>query len=193
MKKSGLCKTAVTFMAAAFMFVTPVTAWADETTSESVALINIDSSAETVVKNAVEEAIETVIDDVMEDAEIADNAARSNLVNYALQFVGGKYCDGGNDPHTGVDCSGFIKYVMKHGAGINIARSSRAQSTQGKEISVEEMQPGDLIFYAKDSSINHVAMYIGNGKVVHASTYKTGIKLSDWNYRVPVKIVNMIG
>lgn len=193
MKKSGLYMTAVTFMAAAWMFVAPMTALADEVTSDSVALVNIDISAEAAVKNAVDEAIETVIDDVMEDAEIANNAARSDLVDYALQFVGGQYRDGGNDPHTGVDCSGFIKYVMKHGAGINMNRSSRSQATQGKEISAEEMQPGDLIFYAKNSSINHVAMYIGNGQVVHASTYKTGIKLSDWDYRVPVKIVNMMG
>ena len=55
------------------------------------------------------------------------------------------------------------------------------------------MQPGDLIFYGSGKGINHVAMYIGDGKVVHASTERTGIKTSPWNYRTPVKIVNVLG
>ncbi len=117
--------------------------------------------------------------------------ARQNLVNYALQFVGGPYRAGGNDPHTGADCSGFVRYVMQNGAGISMNRSSRSQATQGRAISSSEMQPGDLIFYGSGSGINHVAMYIGNGQIVHASTYKTGIKVSNWNYRSPVKIVSM--
>lgn len=125
-------------------------------------------------------------------AEAASEAtARQNLVNYALQFVGGPYRAGGNDPHTGADCSGFVKYVMQHGAGISMNRSSREQAHQGRVISSSQMQPGDLIFYGSGSSINHVAMYIGDGQIVHASTYRTGIKTSNWNYRAPVKIVSM--
>ena len=99
-------------------------------------------------------------------AEQSNLSTREQLVNYALQFVGGRYKFGGSDPHTGVDCSGFTKYVM---------------------------QPGDLIFYGSGRGINHVAMYIGDGKVVHASTERTGIKTSPWNYRTPVKIVNVLG
>ncbi len=60
-------------------------------------------------------------------------------------------------------------------------------------MSADQMQPGDLIFYGGGSGINHVAMYIGNGQIVHASTESTGIKLSDWNYRNPVKIMNVLG
>mgnify|MGYP000600823976 CR=1 FL=1 len=115
-------------------------------------------------------------------------SARQNLVDYALQFVGGPYRAGGNDPHTGVDCSGFVRYVMQHGAGISMNRSSGSQATQGHAVNSSQMQPGDLLFY---SGINHVAMYIGDGKIVHASTYATGIKISKWNYRNPVKIVSM--
>ncbi|RHV63633.1 peptidoglycan endopeptidase [Clostridium sp. OM02-18AC] len=118
-------------------------------------------------------------------------SARQNLVDYALQFVGGSYRAGGNDPHTGVDCSGFVRYVMQHGAGISMNRSSSSQATQGQAISSSQMQPGDLLFYSGGSGINHVAMYIGDGKIVHASTYATGIKISKWNYRNPVKIVSM--
>ena len=70
-------------------------------------------------------------------------------------------------------------------------RSSTSQSTQGQAIDSSEMQPGDLIFYGNGSRINHVAMYIGDGQIVHASTYKTGIKTSEWDYRDPVKIITM--
>lgn len=125
-----------------------------------------------------------------EAAEATANA-RQNLVNYALQFVGGPYRAGGNDPRTGVDCSGFVRYVMQHGAGISMNRSSGSQATQGHAVNSSQMQPGDLLFYSGGSGINHVAMYIGDGKIVHASTYATGIKISEWNYRNPVKIVSM--
>ena len=118
-------------------------------------------------------------------------SARQNLVDYALQFVGGPYRAGGNDPHTGVDCSGFVRYVMQHGAGISMNRSSGSQATQGHAVNSSQMQPGDLLFYSGGSGINHVAMYIGDGKIVHASTYATGIKISKWNYRNPVKIISM--
>ena len=92
-----------------------------------------------------------------------------------------------------VGCSGFTKYVMQHGAGVSLNRSSTSQSKQGTAISADQMQPGDLIFYGSGKGINHVAMYIGDGKVVHASTERTGIKTSPWNYRTPVKIVNVLG
>ena len=81
---------------------------------------------------------------------------------------------------------------MQNGAGIGMNRSSVTQATQGRAISANQMQPGDLIFYGSGSHINHVAMYIGNGQIVHASTYKTGIKISNWNYRAPVKIISML-
>ena len=102
-----------------------------------------------------------------EAAEATANA-RQNLVNYALQFVGGPYRAGGNDPRTGVDCSGFVRYVMQHGAGISMNRSSGSQATQGHAVNSSQMQPGDLLFYSGGSGINHVAMYIGDGKIVHA-------------------------
>lgn len=118
---------------------------------------------------------------------------RGNLVNYALQFVGGKYRAGGKDPNTGADCSGFTSYVMKNGAGVALNPSSAGQSTQGTQVNSDQMRPGDLICYGNGKRINHVAMYIGNGQIVHASTYRTGIKISAWNYRTPVKIVNVLG
>ncbi len=123
-----------------------------------------------------------------EAKESSASYKRQQLADYALQFVGGPYKYGGSDPRTGTDCSGFTRYVYQHGAGITLNRSSRGQALQGKEIGADQMRPGDLLFYGSKSSIDHVAMYIGEGKIVHASTERTGITISDWNYRNPVNI-----
>lgn len=130
--------------------------------------------------------------EAQQQKDLSENR-RQELVSYALQFVGGRYRAGGNDPHTGADCSGFSSYVLLHGAGVSIARSSRAQAQQGVDVSADQMRPGDLIFYGSGGRINHVAVYIGDGQVVHASTEKTGIKTSPWNYRTPVRIKNVLG
>ena len=89
------------------------------------------------------------------EAAERETSVRQNLVSYALQFVGGPYRAGGNDPRTGVDCSGFIKYVLQNGAGVSMNRSSTTQATQGVAINANQMQPGDLIFYGSGSRINH--------------------------------------
>ena len=136
---------------------------------------------------AVKESLEA------QQQEDISRSRRQNLVEYALQFVGGRYVAGGSDPHTGADCSGFSSYVMRHGANVSIARSSGAQSQQGVDVSADQMRPGDLVFYGNGSRVNHVAVYIGNGQVVHASTERTGIKTSPWNYRTPVRIRNVMG
>lgn len=132
---------------------------------------------------------------VEKNCQTVDSGARQRreLVEFALQFLGGEYKYGGTDPNKGVDCSGFTRYVMKHGASVEIPHSSTGQAGFGREISEEEMQQGDLIFYGNSfGRINHVAMYAGDGQVVHASTEKTGIKLSPYNYRKPVKIVSVL-
>ena len=117
---------------------------------------------------------------------------RQDVVEYALQFVGNRYVYGGLDPNTGVDCSGFTRYVMQHAAGISLSHSSRAQSNEGRAVSYSEIRPGDLIFYGGKGYINHVALYIGNGQIVHASTERTGIKVSNADYRNPVKVVRVL-
>ena len=119
---------------------------------------------------------------------------RTRIVNYALQFVGNRYVWGGNDPHSGVDCSGFTKYVYSHVAGVSLPRVSREQARTGTKIDSSKMRPGDLIFYTdRRGTVNHVAMYIGNGQIVHAASRRSGIKISTWNYRNPYRIVNMLG
>ena len=113
---------------------------------------------------------------------------RIDLVNYALQFVGNKYVWGGNSLTKGVDCSGFTKQIYKK-FGITLPRTSRTQPSAGKKIKSSEAQPGDLFFYGDSDGINHVAIYIGNGKIVHAANKKDGIKISNAYYRKPKCVV----
>ncbi|WP_342759749.1 NlpC/P60 family protein [Kineothrix sedimenti] len=116
---------------------------------------------------------------------------RVDLCQYAKQFVGNPYVWGGTSLTKGADCSGFVLSVFKN-FGISLPRNSGSQAGTGTKISISEAQPGDLIFYAKGGSINHVALYIGGGQVVHASSPKTGIKISQYNYRTPAKIVRVL-
>lgn len=114
---------------------------------------------------------------------------RVEMVEYAKQFLGNKYVWGGSSLTKGTDCSGFTMSLYKK-YGIKLSHSAKAQANEGKKISFSEIQPGDLIFYANGSgTINHVAMYIGNNQVIHASNPKSGIKISKYNYRTPVKYV----
>ena len=116
---------------------------------------------------------------------------RVDLVNYALQFVGNRYVWGGESLTKGVDCSGFtMKLYQKF--GVYLPHSSRAQPNHGTRISRDELKPGDLIFYGNGKSINHVAMYIGGGQVVHASNAREGIKISNAFYRTPVCYVSYL-
>lgn len=126
--------------------------------------------------------------------ETVDKAAlmRNEVVDYASQFVGGRYIYGGVNPNTGVDCSGFTRYVLKHTAGVELSHNSNAQAKEGTLVNYETARPGDLVFYGLNSRINHVALYMGDGKVVHASTEKTGIIVTNVMYRNPVKFVSVL-
>ena len=112
---------------------------------------------------------------------------RVDLCQFAKKFVGNRYVWGGTSLTNGADCSGFVQSVFKN-FGIKLPRSSREQATVGTKIKLSEAKPGDLIFYAKGGRINHVALYIGNGQVVHASSPKSGIKISNATYRSPATI-----
>ena len=159
----------------------------DENGSDGAYISTSDNLVE--VRYALAEAIKF---SPMEELANQQASQRSKIVNYALQFVGNRYVWGGTSLTNGADCSGFTQSVLKH-FGISIPRVSRDQAKTGKSINSSQMRPGDLIFYTNSSgTVNHVAMYIGNGQVVHAASTKSGIKISSWNYRTPAKIRNVI-
>lgn len=112
---------------------------------------------------------------------------RVDLVQYAKQFVGNPYVWGGTSLTNGADCSGFTLSIFKK-YGVSLPHHAASQAQLGTKVDYSSAQPGDLVFYAKNGRINHVAIYIGNGQVIHASSPKTGIKISSWNYRTPAGI-----
>ena len=121
------------------------------------------------------------------------SATRTAIVAYAKQFLGNPYVYGGTSLTNGADCSGFTLAVYRN-FGVSLPHSSRAQANCGTKIKVGDVKPGDLIFYTnRKGTVNHVAMYIGNGQIVHAASRRSGIKISTWNYRNPYRIVNMLG
>ena len=124
------------------------------------------------------------------------SATGSRVASYARQFVGNPYVYGGSSLTNGADCSGFIMSVYAH-FGYGLPHSSSAQAGYGRAVSTSSLQPGDLLFYGSGSGINHVAMYIGGGQVVHASNSapypKGGIKISSAFYRTPVCARRIVG
>lgn len=106
------------------------------------------------------------------------------IANYAQKFVGNRYVWGGTSLTKGADCSGFVYTIYKQ-FGYDIPRVSRDQAkSAGRKVDISERQPGDLIFYRDNKGVvNHVALYIGDDKIVHAASSKQGIIISKYNYR----------
>ncbi len=115
---------------------------------------------------------------------------RVNLLDYAMQFLGTPYVWGGNSLTKGVDCSGFVQQVFKK-YGYSTPRVSRDMAKTYKKVSASEAKPGDLVFYhnLKTGVVDHVAIYIGNGKVIHA---RNGVEISNVNYRTVYKYARVI-
>ena len=112
------------------------------------------------------------------------------ICEYARQFVGNPYRWGGTSLTKGADCSGFTLSVYAN-YGVSLPHSSKAQANCGTRIDLSELQPGDLVFYG-GKNIHHVAMYIGNGQVVHAQSTNTGIVVSSMNYNTPTRAVRIL-
>ncbi len=139
----------------------------EEEDDEEVEYVDVDSSADEAVQAPAASGI---------GAEIAA---------YATQFVGNPYVYGGASLTNGADCSGFTMAVFSH-FGIGLPHNAAAQSGCGTQVSLSDLQPGDLLFYDNGGGIGHVTLYIGGGQVVHASSPETGIKISSYDYRSPV-------
>lgn len=112
------------------------------------------------------------------------------ICEYARQFVGNPYRWGGTSLTKGADCSGFTLSVYAN-YGVSLPHSSKAQANCGERIDVSEVQPGDLVFYG-GNNIHHVAMYIGNGQVVHAQSADTGIVVSSMYYNTPTRAARIL-
>lgn len=175
-----------------------VTVAAPTVKQETKAETKIETEAETKAETIVEAKTETKSEgpgtkketssSKSTESSSVETASRTALIAYAQQFLGNPYVYGGTSLTKGADCSGFIMSVFSH-FGISTGRSSRDQAARGKTIPVSEVKPGDLLFYASGSYINHVGIYVGNGKIIHSSTPATGICYAPSNYRTPCKAV----
>ena len=126
--------------------------------------------------------------DLLTDGEDERAAKRQEIVDYALQFEGNPYVYGGTSLTNGADCSGFVMSVFAN-FGYELPRVAASQYMDSEKKDMSEMETGDLVFYGDSpEGIYHVALYIGNGKVIHASTAETGIKISDYDCQQPYGI-----
>ncbi len=120
---------------------------------------------------------------VSQSVTVSGSGTGVEVANYGLQFVGNPYVYGGTSLTNGADCSGFVMSVYAN-FGVSLPHSSAADRNVGYDVGgIENAQPGDLVCYS-----GHVALYIGNGQIVHASTSKTGIIVSNATYRQPLAV-----
>lgn len=129
--------------------------------------------------------------ELKENKSTGVTSTRISMVEYAKQFLGNRYVWGGTSLTNGTDCSGFTMSIYAR-FGYSIPRTSGAQANYTRSVSSGDVRPGDLFFYGKGGSVNHVAMYIGGGMVIHASNERDGIKISNAYYRAPLKIGRVI-
>ena len=152
--------------------------------------------AEQEAKEAKKRAEEAARSKSVSTTSSGSSATGSRIASYAQQFVGNPYRYGGNSLTSGIDCSGFTQQVMAK-FGYSISRTSSSQSGDGRAVSTSNLRAGDLVFYGDGGSIDHVALYIGGGQVVHASNSapypRGGIKISNVNYRTPICARRIIG
>lgn len=158
-----------------------------ETTSTKKVEKKYASNNQATVKKVEEEK---KVEEPIKSVPQPNTDVATSLVNYAKQFVGNPYKSGGTDLYNGVDCSGFTMKIYEH-FGYSLPHASKSQVSSGTRVSVDEMAPGDLIFYGYNGSVSHVAIYIGNGQIVHAGTTKTGIVIASYNI-MPIITVKRI-
>lgn len=184
-----------------------------EKSTEAAVLSQVGNSEEFTVNSVADGWVEISVDDsvgyisqdyvtlaqalptakTIEQVKYGDGVSdvRASVVSYALQFVGNRYVWGGTSLENGVDCSGFTMRILGK-YGVSLPHSSKAQPSCGTKISASDAKPGDLFFYGSGRSISHVAIYIGNGQIVHASNKRDGIKVSNAYYRNPICVTRYL-
>ncbi len=155
--------------------------------------VSIDSDEGYVSTDYVDISVELPKASTMSELRAGNgvSSTRASLVAYAKQFIGNPYVWGGTSLTNGADCSGFVLSIYKK-YGISLPHHSGTQANYGRRIKASEAKPGDLFFYGSNGKINHVAIYIGGGQVVHASSARTGIKISNAYYRTPICVTSLL-
>ena len=160
----------------------------EETVPSSEAETTTTTAAETTTTTveATTTAAETTTTQEITTPSNNSTPLRDSIVNYALGWVGQcNYVYGGTDLSIGgsVDCSGFTMQVYSRVAGVSLPHHSMSQMNCGSAITYDQLRPGDLVFY---NNPNHVAIYIGNGAIVHAGSPETGINITSVFFKTPI-------
>lgn len=144
---------------------------------------------EVVVTTPSKPTVTPSIDPSQLSSEVSQTAV--DLINYAMQFLGNPYVAGGNSLTNGTDCSGFTKLIFAN-FGYDLPRTSADYLYAGTQIPLSSIKPGDLLLYKYGSRIGHVAIYIGNNQIIHASTPRNGITISNAYYTYPYCAIRVI-
>lgn len=152
---------------------------ASEVTPTADATANTDLASNTPDASRLKAEEEDTLQEPQDAALLRDE-----VVTIALEAESTPYAWGGNDLKESVDSSGFVQAVYME-LGYELPRTSREQCAESVEVSLEELLPGDLVFYDRSDTINHVGIYIGDGQIIHASNKKVGVTIADTNYRTP--------
>ena len=155
---------------------------AQQTTGDDPAQVDTGDDAQTTDPGTVDTGKGTDSMNAGAGAVTGGSGVGQQAANYACNFVGNPYKFGGTSLTNGTDCSGFTQAVYAH-FGISLPRDSYSQRSCGTEVSYANAQPGDIICYA-----GHVALYLGNGQIVHASTERTGITYGYATYRTILSV-----
>jgi cell wall-associated NlpC family hydrolase len=122
----------------------------------------------------------------------SNSELRNSIVEYSMQFLGNKYVHGGQSLVTGTDCSGFTSLIYKE-FGYSVSRTPAGQlSSNGRSISYSEIQPGDIICYGSSGKCTHVALYIGNGQIIHSANSRKGVVIYNADYDTILGVKNII-
>lgn len=189
MMNKGVKVTIGVLLSAILLTSTPVDVFASKDTTTSKYMEGVSTSFTGGAHAAIGETVvleePSVEENELEETEAAITG--EDIVEYALQFVGNRYVYGGTSLTKGTDCSGFVMRVYE-AFGFNLPRTSYDQRRAGHKVSADEMQPGDIVCY-----YGHVAIYIGDGKIVHAANKNDGIKISNrYDYQKVVSIRRII-
>lgn len=176
-EKEGFVATEYITVAEEFVYAKSI----EEEQAELAALREQQARANASEEKVPERAVISVAPPQTNYATVSE--LRSAVVDYAMQYLGNRYVHGGQSLASGTDCSGFTCYVYAT-FGYGLSRTPQGQYTSaGRSISMEEIQPGDIICYSSNgSSCTHVGLYIGNGQIIHAANSRKGVIISNYNY-----------
>ncbi|MCI6237688.1 MAG: C40 family peptidase [Porcincola intestinalis] len=164
-------------------------------TQETAAQTEAPQTQETAAQTEAPQTQETAAQTEAPQTEVsapAASATGSAVVAYASQFVGNPYVWGGTSLTSGADCSGFTMAVFAN-FGVSLPHYAASQLSCGTQVSIDSLAPGDLVFFSSTGGeIDHVAIYVGGGSIVHAANSKSGICYSSLNWMTPVAACRVV-